>query len=138
MIKNTPTKRNRAIIHFMASTGARIGVFNYPLQMKHLRDVGNGCMSVLIYADEPEEYWSFLTPEATSALREYHDQRVQDNEKFYPETPIFRTTYQIGIQKTRPITGKGANNVIERIVSRSKIQRTKIGANYDISLEHEY
>ena len=137
MIKNTPT-RNRAIIHFMASTGARIGVFNYPLQMKHLRDVGNGCMSVLIYADEPEEYWAFLTPEATDAIKVYHDQRLQDHEKFYPETPIFRTVYQIGIQKAIPLSGKGANNAIERIVKKSEVKRTKVGSNYDISLEHGF
>ena len=44
MIDFNNSKRNKAIIHFLASTGARIGVFNYPLQMKHVKDMGDGCM----------------------------------------------------------------------------------------------
>ena len=61
MLEYSNSKRNKALIHFMASTGARIGIHNYPLQMQHLKDVGDGCRAVLIYAGEPDEYWSFLT-----------------------------------------------------------------------------
>ena len=83
MIEFSNSKRNKALVHFMASTGSRIGVHNYPLQMQHLKDMGDGCRAVLIYAEEIDEYWSFLTPEANKALDEYFEQRRQDNEKFY-------------------------------------------------------
>jgi len=56
MLETTSSKRNKAIIHFLASTGSRIGVFDYDLSMKHLKNMDDGCMAVLIYAGEKEEY----------------------------------------------------------------------------------
>ena len=36
MLENTSDIRNKAIIHFQASTGGRVGVHDHPLLMKHL------------------------------------------------------------------------------------------------------
>ena len=73
MIEFSNSKRNKALVHFMASTGARIGCHNYPLQMQHLKDMGDGCRGVLIYAGDIDEYWTFLTPETTKYLEEYFE-----------------------------------------------------------------
>ena len=112
MIEFSNSKRNKALVHFMASTGARIGIHNYSLQMQHLKDMGDNCRAVLLYSGEPDEYWAFLTPEATQYLQDYFDQRTQDSEKFYPDTPIFRTDYMLGIQKAKQITRNAAIAVI--------------------------
>jgi len=90
------TKRNRAFIHFLASTGCRIGVFDHELKMKHLVDVGHGCKAVYFYVGYSEEYFSFLTPEAVSFLEDYHQERKNDSEIFDDDTPIFRLAYQLG------------------------------------------
>ena len=49
LLEYSTSQRNKAIVLFMASTGARIGMHNYPLEMQHLRDIGDGCKAVLIY-----------------------------------------------------------------------------------------
>jgi hypothetical protein len=57
MIEYTPYLRNKALIHFQASTGARIGVHDHPLLMKHLTMMewnGHGCYAILLYADSDE------------------------------------------------------------------------------------
>ena len=110
MIGNTAYTRNKALIHFQASTGARVGVHDHALLMKHLVMMewnGHGVYAVLLYADAdetPEEkdirdkqddvqsgdsYWSFLTPEATEFLVRYHDERKRKGEYLSPDTAIF-------------------------------------------------
>ena len=106
MIGNTAYTRNKALIHFQASTGARIGVYDYSLLMKHLIMMewnGHGVYAVLLYVDADEtseekdirdkqddvqsgdSYWYFLTPEATEWLVRYHDERKK-KVNIYPQT----------------------------------------------------
>ncbi|MCH8833468.1 MAG: site-specific integrase [Thaumarchaeota archaeon] len=99
MLEYNTSKRNKAIIHFMASTGTRVGVFDYDLSMKRLRDMEDGCKAVLIYAGEPDEYWTFLTPEAASALEEYFEKRRKDGEIFNPDTPILHMHIQDSVKE---------------------------------------
>jgi len=100
--------------------------------------MGDGCRGVLIYAGEPDEYWSFLTPEASQYLQDYFDQRTQDNEKFYPDTPIFRNEYRLGIQKAKQIKRNTAIAVMWRLIKTAKIQRNRVNNNYDIQLDHGF
>jgi len=116
MLSVTTSKRNKAIIHFLASTGSRVGIFDYPLSMKHLKSMDNGCMAVLVYADEIDEYWSFLTPEATDSLNDYFQQRQDDGEKFTKDSPIFRSKYSLGIEKAKHLKLKSVQSLIHRIL----------------------
>jgi len=110
MIEKSKDLRNKALIHFQASTGGRVGIHNHPLLMKHITKMefqGHGCYAVLCYADEDEtveerdtrdkqsdvqsgdSYWTFLTPEATDALDKYHNKRQRSGEYFDEDTPLF-------------------------------------------------
>jgi len=139
MIQFSNSARNKALVHFMASTGARIGIHDYPLQMQHLKDMGEGCRAILIYAGETDEYWAFLTPEANRHLEDYFEQRKQNNEKFYPDTPIFRTEYRLGIEKTKQLQRNPAIGAITRLVHKAKIRRERVNKkNFDIQLDHGF
>jgi len=138
LLSYSKTKRNRALIHFLASTGCRIGVLDHDLKMKHLFDVGYGCKGVLFYAGFKEEYFSFLTPEALDSLEEYLDQRRMDGEIFDDETPIFRLTYQIGSSPAKSMDSGCAKKITDRIVKSSGIQRKKIGHSSEIQINHGF
>jgi len=71
MLLATTSKRNRALVHFLSSTGARVGVIDENFTIKYLENISDGCKAVLLYPDENEEYWAFLTPEASKSLDEY-------------------------------------------------------------------
>jgi len=138
MLKTSNSIRNSAIIHFLASTGARIGVLDYPLQMKHLEEMDNGCRAIFLYPNTTDEYWTFLTPEANNALEDYFSERKQDGEKFFPESPVFRQTYRLAIEKPKPLQSAGARIIIYRIMNKARIQRTRINRNYDIQMDHGF
>ncbi len=50
------------------------------LQLRHIRDMPLGCKMITVYEDSIEEYQTFLTPEASSVLDNYFDQRRKSNE----------------------------------------------------------
>ncbi|WP_316506057.1 hypothetical protein [Nitrosopumilus sp.] len=76
-----------------------IGIFN-GLKIKHLKEIDDEtygkCYAIIGYADEREEYITFLTPEAAKTLDQYFEKRRADGEKLTPESPIFREKYLLG------------------------------------------
>ena len=138
MLEYNTSKRNKAIIHFLASTGARVGVFDYDLSMKRLRDMEDGYKAVLIYADELDEYWTFLTPEAASALEEYFKKRRKDGEIFNPDTPIFTHAYPRQRKRGMSIKRGSVISIIVRTVQRAGIERKRVNRNFDIQIDHGF
>jgi len=63
-----PDRRIKPIVYAMASGGFRLGAWDY-LRWKHISPINNEkeeviAAKLLVYADEPEEYYTFITPEA--------------------------------------------------------------------------
>ena len=63
-----PDRRIKPIVYTMASSGIRIGAWDY-LRWKHVSPINNDkgeiiAAKLLVYAGDPEQYYTFLTPEA--------------------------------------------------------------------------
>jgi len=138
MLECSKTKRSRALIHFLASTGCRIGVLDHDLTMKDLFDVGSGCKGVVFYSGYKDEYYSFLTPEAVASLDEYHSQRRLEGEVFDDNTPLFRLEYSIGTQPVKSLSSMTAKKITERIVNNTGIHRKKNGFASEIQINHGF
>ena len=135
MLENTNKKRTKAIIHVLASTGCRAGAL-CELKMKDIEDYEN-CKSILFYADDKEEYYGFLTPEASKALGDYFEERMQNNERFTPETPVFRESYQLASLPARHLSLQLLTQIIEATLKSIKRVRTPNG-RYTVQLIHGY
>ena len=160
MIENTNPLRNKALIHFLASTGARVGVHDHPLFMKHLSMMewnGHGCYAVLLYADSDEtteekdlrerqddvqsgdSYWAFLTPEATESLDKYFLQRKRNGESFESDTPIFLKDTQWQQHASTQLTDLNIKAILFRIIENTpELKRTKRGRRHDIQIIHGF
>jgi len=137
MLDYAITIRNKALIHFLASSGVRIGAMP-DLKLKHLGDMPLGCKSILVYEDSVEEYTTFLTPEASKILDEYLQVRKNDREYISPESPVFRIKYRMGIEKSKPMSDKSIQGVIWRCVVQSHVERTKKGVRYSKQQDHAF
>jgi integrase len=66
-----PDRRIKAIVFTMASSGIRVGAWDY-LQWRHITPIErNGqviAAKIIVYAGSEEEYFSFITPEAYHEL----------------------------------------------------------------------
>jgi len=137
ILQFTPDLRNKAIIHFVAASGVRIGALP-ELQIKSVDEMPDGCKSITVYPGEMEEYVTFLTPEASKTLDEYLAKRQNDGEYLKPESPLFRTKYSIGIAKAKPLKKVSFQGLIDRALRRSGLRFGHDGSRRDIQLDHGF
>jgi hypothetical protein len=93
-----PDRRIKPIVYAMASGGSRLGSWDY-LRWKHVLPMTNEkgevmAARLLIYADEPEEYYTFITSEAYCALRDWMDFRSSYGEKISGDSWLMRDLWQ--------------------------------------------
>lgn len=78
-----PDRRIKAIVYTMASSGIRVGAWDY-LQWGHVRPIEKDgeiiAAKMIVYAGEDEEYFTFLSPEASQALQEWMSYRQSSGE----------------------------------------------------------
>lgn len=134
LLSNITCPRDEALIHFFISTGARVGVFDHDLSVKHMKKMSNGCNAVLLYAGHIDEYWAFLTPQASLILKKYHRIRKQRGEIFNEHTPLF-ITYR---KNPQPIGWSGVRSVVYRTISKSNMIRIKHNGRYDVQADHGF
>lgn len=145
MLSHARYTRDKAIVLFLASTGGRIGSIE-GLKVKNLVDMPLNCKAVLIYGDDKEEYWAFLTPEASKCLQDYFAERRQDGEFINSESPVFRTIYNrnritsrnYARMSPKMIATSSARSSIYRMIEQARIVREKQGFAYDIQMDHGF
>jgi len=139
ILSSTRSKRVTALVHFFASTGARPNSINDPiLRFKHITPILIGCKAVLLYSGSNEEYWAFLTPEASKALDDYVDHRIYLGEKITQESPVFTATrgkqQEYDPENIIPLSDVTLSGLMQRIVSESRIEKHKAGNRFDKGL----
>jgi len=137
MLDATPQIRNKAIIHFLASSGVRVGSLP-ELKLKHIRDMPLGCKMITIYEDSIEEYLTFLTPESSKALDDYLEQRRRNHEVLNDESPLFRERYQLGNTIPKPISKRAIQGVLTRALNNTNVRGQKKNGRYAEQLAHGF
>lgn len=161
MLKYTKNLRESSLILFHSSTGARVGVHDHSLLMKHMVAMdapsGEKCYAFLIYADPDETFkekdtrnamdmidendyshFVFTTPEATNAIDNYHDKRKQDGEHFDDNTPIFKVLREDKYGKYGQMSSNGFKKTIQRVLARTPISRIKKRNRFDVQIDHGF
>jgi hypothetical protein len=123
-----PDRRIKPIVYTMCSSGIRLGAWDY-LQWQHIIPLKNDKGEVIaakirVYADDEDEYFSFISLEAYSYLKEWMDYRRQAGEIITEESWLMRNLWDV----TTP-TGKGLATVPIKLKS-SGIKRLMERALY--------
>ncbi len=87
----------KAILMLLASSGVRVGAIQ-SMYLKHLKKFeiendGIKTYQILVYAGHEDEYITFCTPEATTAIDSYLLCRTRAGEKLNDQSPLFRTDF---------------------------------------------
>ena len=96
MITEYPDRRIKAIVSTMISSGIRLGAWNY-LKWKHIipimRDDKLVAAKIIVYQGDPEQYFSFITPEAFVQLEKWITYRKECGEDITKESWLMRNIW---------------------------------------------
>ena len=96
-----PDRRIKPVLLTMISSGIRIGAWEW-LKWKNIIPIYNEntgiiiVAKIIVYDGEPECYFSFITPEAYNALKEWMDFRSQQGETITGESRLMRDIWNTG------------------------------------------
>jgi hypothetical protein len=93
--------RARMIVLCMASGGFRVGAWKW-LNIGDVEFLDDGISKLTIYRGEPEQYSTFITPEATTAIRDYLEMRRRAGEEIKDDSPLVRDKWDFQDFKERP------------------------------------
>jgi integrase len=95
-ITEYPDRRIKAIVCTMASSGIRVGAWDF-LRWKHIVPIErNGVIvaaKIIVYAGEEDEYFTFITPEAYHELEKWKEYRIHAGEQVTKESWVMRNTW---------------------------------------------
>jgi len=96
-----------------------------------------GCKAVRLYDESNEEYWGFLTPEASVAIDDYVDERINQGEKITQDSPVFVVREKqkaYDPQNVFPLTSRTAYSWCTNTIKKSGVERIKRGNRFDKAL----
>jgi integrase len=91
-----PDRRIKAIVCTMASSGIRLGAWDY-LEWGHILPIEKNSQivaaKVIVYAGDEEEYFSFITSEAYNELKKWMDYRKESGEDINNQSWVMRNIW---------------------------------------------
>lgn len=138
MISFTSELRTKTFIHFIASSGIRIGALQN-IKLRNITQIED-CKSILVYEGTIDEYTTFLTPEASQMFDDYIQKREADGEKITSESPAFRSSYHVGFAKVKSSTTSSLQEITRLLIIKSglRINQVKTGARYNKQADHGF
>lgn len=136
ILDSTQTKRHKALVLLLASSGCRIGAIP-DMKLKHLTRIDDS-YAIKIYEGEKEEDFVFTTPESSQCVDDYLDERRKDGEYVDGESPLFRTDYRLGIEKAKPCSVDILTHMMGRLVSVIERKRTGKTKRFEIAKNHGF
>ena len=132
MFRVASSEKAQALIQVLSATGCRPqGIVE--LQMKHIEEMPDGCLSLTVYAGSLKEYTTFLHSIATRALKKYHAWRESHGEKLNPESFVFTGTMVFATLPSKHLHYTTIATIISGCMIKANIKRIKTGNRYDLA-----
>lgn len=143
-IMKYPDRRIRPIVLVMCSSGIRGGTWDY-LKWKHIipiKKVGQiVAAKIIVYAGEPDSYYSFISSEAYHACLEFMNLRKEHGEIISGESWLMRDMWQTTIKKRgtaglatypKQLKSTGIKSLMERAIKAQGVEKIlKEGTNHN-------
>ncbi|MER5174410.1 MAG: hypothetical protein ABJB76_02120 [Candidatus Nitrosocosmicus sp.] len=122
-----PDRRIKAIVYTLTSSGIRLGAWNY-LKWGHIRPIvekeGNSVAAakIIVYAQEDEEYFTFISKEAYYSLKEWMRYREESGELVDENSWLMRDLWDTRVAQGRGLVTKPkklASSGIKRLIERA-------------------
>jgi hypothetical protein len=144
-----PDMRVEVVVLVMVSSAIRVGAWDY-LKIRDLKTIerdGKAIAAKLtVYEGEPEEYFTFITPEAYDSIQRYLRFRESHGEKLLSSSPLVRDLFNItgnrlnweGVaSEPKPLKHTGVKHLVERALWRSGLRFEK-RRRHEFAVDHGF
>jgi hypothetical protein len=153
-----PDRRMKPIVYVMASSGIRVGAWDY-LKWGHITpipDKENNSIIVAakmrVYADEDDEYFTFISSEAYHALKDWMDFRQSNGEEIANQSWIMRNLWNTerseridsknksGITNPIKLSSIGIKRLMERALwsQNLRVKNNTKSKRYSLQTDHGF
>jgi hypothetical protein len=133
MIRVSSNSKQNALIHVFSATGCRPEAIT-TLKIKHVKPIGDNCLSLMIYAGSTHESFVFLHHIASESLKRYHKWREDNGEKLTPESFVFIAHRQLSTAPIKPLDTSTVSGLFADLFKKAGIQREIVSKrNYDLA-----
>jgi integrase len=119
--------RGRCCILLMCSSGIRQGGI-HTLKLANLQRMGD-IYKITVYHNDPEEYFTFCSPECAKALDQYFEYRKRCGEILKPSSPIIRQQFDKNnpeqAANPKPVGPTSIENIFYRAINDSGLREKK-------------
>jgi hypothetical protein len=135
LISNAET-RFQTIVLTMISSGIRIGAWDY-LNWSDVQPMERAgqlvAAKLTVYRGEPEEYYTFITPEAYAKLQQYMELRASHGERIGKDSPLARDRWQANprgshkgaIDRPQRLRARGVKRLFEDMLWKFGLRKEK-------------
>jgi hypothetical protein len=122
----------------MASGGFRVGAWDW-LKVRDLSVRDSGVASLTVYRGEPEEYATFISPEAVEAWKRYRESRERAGEKVDAGSPLLRDKWEYGVRWDKekiapdiahPLAAQAVKHLLERGWIKAGLRERKVKSEF--------
>jgi hypothetical protein len=148
-ISEYPERRMKAIVYTMASSGIRIGAWDY-LRWGHINPITkekDTLAKVIVYAGDEEEYYTFISPEAYTELKKWMDYRKSSGEEINEKSWVMRHLWNAKrgrkfglITAPKKLKSNGVRGLIEDALWTQDIRKKSQikGNRYEFQANHGF
>ncbi|MGD9533816.1 MAG: hypothetical protein AB7V56_08620 [Candidatus Nitrosocosmicus sp.] len=154
-----PDRRVRSIVYVMSSSGIRVGAWDY-LKWGHITPIKDKnddklviAAKLRVYAEEHNEYFTFITSEAYHELNEWMNFRLTNGEEITPNSWVMRNLWNTekikrknsihtknDVSNPKKLTSIGIKRLIERALwtQNLRIKRNPSDKRYEFQTDHGF
>jgi hypothetical protein len=143
-----PDRRMKALLYTMASSGIRLGAWDY-LRWGHVRPIKREgkivAAKLIVYAGDPEEYFTFITFEAYHELEKWLEYRKEAGEEINEKSWVMRWKWDTKkghnrglVTAPRKLETIGIKRLINDALWAQGVRKKSqlIGKRYDFQADH--
>jgi len=141
--------REKVIILLLTTAGLRIGALA-DLQVKHLSPMNSKDGKLLaglltVYANTPDQYFTFITPECYGTIQQYLEFRKRNHEKVQEDVPLIRNKIRQGIpshsssrRNPKKLSTSSMVTTIWRTLIKSGVREQTDTKRYPVKMDHGF
>jgi len=132
MIRVCSSHKDRALVHLFSAVGCRPQAI-CDLKLRDVEGIGNGCLSLRIYAGSTHARFVYLHGLASDSLSKYYKWRESKGEKLTSDSWVFISNRKFASMPTEPLSPETVAKIFTLLMKKAGIMRLKTGERYDLA-----